>query len=70
MEEMRKSAGKSYAIAFLWLVAAFVLGKIIDISSVNSAFYGLKIGFAIGLGFVTRWVDGQTVRQPSRPGST
>ncbi|HLB86631.1 MAG TPA: DUF1761 domain-containing protein, partial [Terriglobales bacterium] len=33
LEEMRKGAGKSYAIAFVAsLVAAFVLGKIIDVT--------------------------------------
>ena len=54
MEEMRKSAGKSYAIAFVAsLVAAFVLGKIIDVTTVESALYGMKIGFAMWLGFVT-----------------
>ena len=54
MQEMRKSAGKSYAISFVAsLVSAFVLGKIIQITTVNSALYGMKIGFAIWLGFVT-----------------
>jgi hypothetical protein len=54
MDEMRKSAGKSYAIAFVAsLVAAFVLGKIIDVTTVESALYGMKIGFAMWLGFVT-----------------
>ena len=54
MDEMRKSAGKSYAISFVAsLVAALVLGKIIDVTSVQSALYGMKIGFAVWLGFVT-----------------
>jgi hypothetical protein len=54
LEEMRKSAGKSYAIAFVAsLVAAFVLGKIIDVTTVDTALYGMKIGFAVWLGFVT-----------------
>jgi hypothetical protein len=54
LEAMRKGAGKSYAITFVAsLVAAFVLGKIIDIATVNSALYGMKIGFAVWLGFVT-----------------
>jgi Protein of unknown function (DUF1761) len=54
LEEMRKSAGKSYAISFVAsLVSAFVLAKIIDVTTVNSALYGMKIGFAIWLGFVT-----------------
>jgi len=54
MDEMRKSAGPSYAISFVAsLVAAFVLGKIIVITTVNSALYGMKVSFAIWLGFVT-----------------
>jgi hypothetical protein len=53
LEQMRKSAGKSYGISFLAsLLSAFVLGKIIVITTVNSALYGMKIGFAIWLGFV------------------
>jgi len=54
LDEMRKSAGKTYAISFLAsLASAFVLAKIIDVASVNSVFYGMKYGFAIWLGFVT-----------------
>ena len=54
MEAMQKSAGKSYAISFITaLVSAFVLGKIVQITTVNSVLYGMKIGFAIWLGFVT-----------------
>jgi hypothetical protein len=54
MDEMRKSAGKSYGISFVAsLVAALVLGKIIDVTSVQSPLYGMKIGFAVWLGFVT-----------------
>ena len=54
MDEMRKSAGKSYGISFIAsLVAALVLGKIIDVTSVQSPLYGMKIGFAVWLGFVT-----------------
>ena len=54
LEEMRKGAAKSYGIAFVaGLVSAFVLAKIIDITTVNSALYGMKIGFAMWLGFVT-----------------
>jgi hypothetical protein len=53
-DEMRKSAGKSYAISFVAsLVSAFVLGKIISITAVNTALYGMKIGLAVWLGFVT-----------------
>jgi hypothetical protein len=54
MDEMRKSAGKSYAISFVAsLISALVLGKIIDVTSVQSPLYGMKIGFAVWLGFVT-----------------
>ena len=54
IQEMRKSAGKSYALAFVAsLVAAFVLGKIIEVTTVDTAVYGMKIGFAMWLGFVT-----------------
>jgi hypothetical protein len=54
LEEMRKGVGQSYAISFVAsLVSAFVLAKIIEITTVNSALYGMKIGFAVWLGFVT-----------------
>ena len=54
MEEMRKGAGKLYGITFVAsLISAFVLAKIIDVTTVNSALYGMKIGFAVWLGFVT-----------------
>jgi hypothetical protein len=54
MGEMRKSAGKSYAIAFVTsLLSAFVLAKVIDITTVNSPLYGMKVAFAMWLGFVT-----------------
>ena len=53
-QEMQKSAGKSYGISFVAsLISAFVLGKIIDIATVNTVLYGMKIGFAVWLGFVT-----------------
>jgi len=54
MEEMRKGAGKLYGITFIAsLISAYVLGKVIEITTVNSIFYGMKIGFAVWLGFVT-----------------
>src|SRR2546422_6748098 len=49
MEEMRRGAGKLYGS----LISAFVLGKVIEITTVNSIFYGMKIGFAVWMGFVT-----------------
>jgi hypothetical protein len=52
--EMQKSAGPSYAMSFIAsLMAAAVLGKIITMATVTTALYGMKIGFAIWLGFVT-----------------
>jgi hypothetical protein len=54
LKEMQKGAAKMYALAFVAsLVSAAVLAKIIAITTVNSAFYGMKIGFAVWLGFVT-----------------
>jgi hypothetical protein len=54
MDEMRKGAGKLYGITFVAsLLSAFVLAKIIDVTTVASALYGMKIGFAVWLGFVT-----------------
>ena len=52
--EMQKGAGKSYGLAFVASIAsAVVLAKIIDLTSVNTILYGMKIGFAVWLGFVT-----------------
>jgi hypothetical protein len=54
MQEMQKSAGKSYGISFVAsLVSAFVLGKIIDVATIDTALYGMKAGFAVWLAFVT-----------------
>jgi hypothetical protein len=54
MDEMRKGAGKLYGITFVAsLISAFVLAKIIDVTTVSAALYGMKIGFAVWLGFVT-----------------
>jgi hypothetical protein len=54
MEEMRKGAGKLYGITFIAsLISAFVLAKIIDVTTVTAVLYGMKIGFAVWLGFVT-----------------
>jgi len=53
LQEMQKSTGKLYGIAFIAsLISAFVLDKIIAVTTVNRIPYGLKIGFAIWLGFV------------------
>lgn len=54
LAEMQKGAGKMYAISFVAsLVSAAVLAKIVAITTVNSGFYGMKVGFAVWLGFVT-----------------
>jgi hypothetical protein len=54
MEEMRRGAGKLYGITFVAsLISAFVLAKIIDVTTVSAILYGMKIGFAVWLGFVT-----------------
>jgi len=54
LQEMQKNAGKSYAISFVAsLVSAFILAKIIHIATVDTALYGMKVGFAVWLGFVT-----------------
>ena len=53
MEEMRKGAGKLYAMAFLAsLVAATVLAKFFTVMGVDTVVYGLKIAFAVWVGFV------------------
>jgi len=54
LDEMRKGAGKLYGLSFVAsLVSAFVLAKIIDVTTVNTAIYGMKVAFAVWLGFVT-----------------
>jgi Protein of unknown function (DUF1761) len=54
MAEMQKSAGPSYAMSLVAsLLSAFVLGKVIYVAHVTSPVYGVKIGFAVWLGFVT-----------------
>jgi hypothetical protein len=52
--EMQKGAGPSYALALVAsLLSAALLGKIIAIATVNTALYGMKMGLAVWLGFVT-----------------
>jgi surface polysaccharide O-acyltransferase-like enzyme len=54
LAELQKGAGKLYGLSFAAsIVSAVVLAKIIDITSVNTISYGMKIGFAVWLGFVT-----------------
>jgi D-alanyl-lipoteichoic acid acyltransferase DltB (MBOAT superfamily) len=53
-DEMRKGAGKLYAISFLAsLVAAFVLARIVRITSVHTVLHGARTGAGVWLGFVT-----------------
>jgi hypothetical protein len=53
LAEMQKGAGKLYGLSFVAsVVSAIVLAKIIDITSVNTILYGMKIGFAVWIGFV------------------
>jgi hypothetical protein len=53
LAEMQQGAGKMYGLSFVAsLVSAAVLAKIIAITTVNSALYGMKVGFAVWLGFV------------------
>ncbi len=52
--EMQKGAGKIYGLAFVAsLASAVVLAKIIAVTSIVSIPYGMKVGFAVWLGFVT-----------------
>lgn len=54
LAEMQKSAGPSYAMSLVAsILAAIVLGKIIEVANVNSALNGMEIGLAIWLGIVT-----------------
>ena len=53
LKEMQKSAGPTYGIAFLaGLVSALMLGKILSITPIDTALYGMKLGFGVWLGFV------------------
>jgi hypothetical protein len=69
IEEMRKSAGPTYGLAFIAsLLSAAVLGKVIAVASVHSVLYGMKFGFAMWLGFVTtvQLTNALFSRQPSK----
>jgi Protein of unknown function (DUF1761) len=50
------------------VLAAAVLSKIVVIAGANSAFYGMKIGLAIWLGFVTtvQLTGAQFSKQPAK----
>ncbi len=69
LKEMRKGAGKMYGLSFLAsLISAAMLAKIVTITTVNTALYGMKIGFAMWLGFVTtvQFTSVLFARQPVR----
>jgi hypothetical protein len=52
--EMQKSAGPSYVMSLVAsILSAAVLGKIIAIATINTPLYGMKVGLAVWLGFVT-----------------
>lgn len=54
LAELRKGAGKIYGISFvLSILSAVVLAKIILVTTVITVPYGMKVGFAVWLGFVT-----------------
>jgi hypothetical protein len=67
LAEMQKSAGPSYAISLVAsLVAAAVLGKIIAVASISTPLYGMKVGLAVWVGFVTtvQLTNSLFMRQP------
>jgi uncharacterized protein DUF1761 len=52
-QEMQKGAGTAYAGSFVAsLVAAFILGKVIELRQLDGVLYGMKIGLGVWLGFV------------------
>ena len=69
LAEMQKSAGPSYMLSLVAsLVSATVLGKIIVIATVNTPLYGMKVGLAVWLGFVTtvQLTNSLFSRQPAK----
>jgi len=67
LAEMQKSAGPSYAMSLIAsILAAFVLGKILEVSNVSTAIFGMEIGLAVWLGIVTtvQFTNALFMRQP------
>ena len=67
--EMQKSAGPSYMLSLVACVlSAAVLGKIIAIATINTPLYGMKMGLAVWLGFVTtvQLTNSLFSRQPAK----
>lgn len=69
LAEMQKSAGPSYMLSLVASVlSAAVLGKIIAIATIHTPLYGIKMGLAVWLGFVTtvQLTNALFMRQPAR----
>ena len=69
MAEMQKSAGPSYVLSLVAsAMAAAVLGKIIAVATIDTALYGMKVGLAVWLGFVTtvQLTNSLFSRQPAK----
>jgi hypothetical protein len=67
MEEMKKSVGPMYGLAFLaTLLAAAVLLKFLTVMGIMSPLYGMKVAFAAWLGFVAtvQFTDMLFTRKP------
>ncbi len=67
--EMQKSAGPSYMLSLVAsLASAAVLGKIIAVATINTPLYGMKVGLAVWLGFVTtvQLTNSLFSRQPAK----
>jgi len=67
--EMQKSAVPSYILSLLAsALAAAVLGKIIAVATIDTALYGMKVGLAVWLGFVTtvQLTNSLFSRQPAK----
>src|SRR5260370_7893115 len=53
LKEMQKSAGATYGIAFLAvLVSAFMLGKILSITPIDTPLSSIKLAFGAALRFL------------------
>jgi hypothetical protein len=69
LAEMQKSAGPSYMLSLIASVlSAAVLGKIIAIATIHTPLYGIKMGLAVWLGFVTtvQLTNALFMRQPAK----
>lgn len=67
--EMQKSAAPTYMLALVAsVVSAAVLGKIIAVATIATALYGMKVGLAVWLGFVTtvQLTNSMFSRQPAK----